>query len=83
MFCVVSSVRSSMPAGNGDEPHQGTHRDPEAATRGRGGAHRGGAQRGGSSSVQRDHRHKDTHKAAVANHHRKDRALRKQGGPAV
>ncbi|KAL0032304.1 hypothetical protein WJX79_003738 [Trebouxia sp. C0005] len=68
--------------GEGDEG-QGTSRDPQAATRGRGGGQRGGAQRGGSNNVQRDHRHKDMHKAAVANHHRKDRALRKQGGPAV
>ncbi|DBB14004.1 hypothetical protein WJX82_002006 [Trebouxia sp. C0006] len=68
--------------GEGDEA-QGTSRDPQAATRGRGGGQRGGAQRGASNNVQRDHRHKDMHKAAVANHHRKDRALRKQGGPAV
>lgn len=69
--------------GEGDGAHQGPSRDPQAATRGRGGGQRGGSQRGGSSNVQRDHRHKDMHKAAVANHHRKDRALRKQGGPAV
>lgn len=69
--------------GEGDGAHQGPSRDPQAATRGRGGGQRSGSQRGGSSNVQRDHRHKDMHKAAVANHHRKDRALRKQGGPAV
>ncbi len=28
------------------------------------------------------HAHKDKHKAAIANHHRKDRALRKMGPPA-
>ncbi|KAK9819644.1 hypothetical protein WJX72_000683 [[Myrmecia] bisecta] len=28
------------------------------------------------------HAHKDKHKAAIGNHHRKDRALKKMGGPA-
>lgn len=41
------------------------------------------ARRGGNlTNVQRDHRRKDTNKAAVGNHHRKDRALRKMGGSA-
>jgi hypothetical protein len=80
---VANCSKLTLFAGEGDEAHQGTSRDPQAATRGRGGGQRGGAQRGGSNNVQRDHCHKDMHKAAVANHHRKDRALRKQGGPAV
>ena len=79
---VAHSNKLILFAGEGDEA-QGTSRDPQAATRGRGGGQKGGAQRGASNNVQRDHRHKDMHKAAVANHHRKDRALRKQGGPAV
>ena len=38
--------------------------------------------RGGAPGQDRgSHAHKDKHKAAIANHHRKDRALRKQGGP--
>ncbi|KAL3132505.1 hypothetical protein ABBQ32_009050 [Trebouxia sp. C0010 RCD-2024] len=65
-----------------DDGTQASIRGGETATRGRG-SQRGGGQRGGSDSVQRDHRHKDMHKAAVANHHRKDRALRKQGAPAL
>ncbi|KAL3156739.1 hypothetical protein ABBQ38_001014 [Trebouxia sp. C0009 RCD-2024] len=64
-----------------DDGTQASTHGGETATRGRG-SQRGGGQRGGSNSVQRDHRHKDMHKAAVANHHRKDRALRKQGAPA-
>ena len=40
------------------------------------------ARRGGNlTNAQRDHRRKDTNKAAVGNHHRKDRALRKAGAP--
>lgn len=64
--------------GGAQEPARGA----DTAARGRG-SQRGGGQRGGSSNVQRDHRHKDMHKAAVANHHRKDRALRKQGPPGL
>lgn len=32
---------------------------------------------------RRTHAFKDAHKAAIGNHHRKDRALRKAGGPAT
>ncbi|KAK9801941.1 hypothetical protein WJX73_008497 [Symbiochloris irregularis] len=34
-----------------------------------------------SGGDRRSHAQKDKHKAAVANHHRKDRAMRKMGGP--
>jgi activating signal cointegrator complex subunit 2 len=53
---------------------------------GSGGRGRGGGRgpptggRGGESSEARDHRYKDQHKSAIANHHRKDRALKKAMG---
>ncbi|KAK9846540.1 hypothetical protein WJX81_006226 [Elliptochloris bilobata] len=51
--------------GGGDEGPGGS---------GGGGRNRGGDRAGG------DYAYKDKHKSAVANHHRKDRALRKAGG---
>ncbi len=50
-----------------------SHAQPAA---GRGG---GTVQHAGN---RRTHAFKDAHKAAIGNHHRKDRALRKMGGPA-
>lgn len=40
------------------------------------------AVQGQAQGNRRTHAFKDEHKAAIGNHHRKDRALRKMGGPA-
>lgn len=79
-FLCISSLNGHVLGA--DDAAQGLSQGNHTAARGRG-SQRGGNQRGDRSNEQRDHRHKDMHKAAVANHHRKDRALRKQGGPAV
>ena len=70
IFCSVSG------AGTEDDSsaNRGVHR---ARGRGRG---RGGRE--GPSDVHRARVFKDANKAAIGNHHRKDRALRKMGGPA-
>lgn len=39
----------------------------------------GRGDHGSAPDERRAHRHKNVHKAAVGNHHRKDRAMRKQG----
>jgi len=48
---------------------------PDGGRRGR------GHGQGGRGQGRNAHAFKDSHKAAIANHHRKDRALRKTGGP--
>ncbi|GBF96800.1 hypothetical protein Rsub_09656 [Raphidocelis subcapitata] len=46
---------------------------------GRGGGRGGGEGEGEGGGDARRHAYKEAHKSAIANHHRKDRALRKQG----
>jgi len=70
-------------AGRSDGGGHGRGRDGGGSDSGggRGRAGRGGAggSVGASANPQRDHARKDKNKAAVGNHHRKDRAARKTG----
>lgn len=56
---------------------------PGSSDAGRGGdgrgGRRGGGRGGGQGGARGDHRFKDQHKSAIANHHRRDRAIAKQG----
>ncbi len=68
------------PATDGGGGSAAGGRDRRGGGRGRGGGGRGrGGREGGSGDTQRDRLRKDQNKAAVANHHRKERAARKAG----
>ncbi|EFJ49762.1 hypothetical protein VOLCADRAFT_89548 [Volvox carteri f. nagariensis] len=78
--------QQQQPAADGSDSSEDEGRGAQAA-HGRGGGGRGGqggaggrgSGEGGGSGDRRQHDRKEKNKAAVANHHRKDRALRKQG----